>query len=219
MRKWLSGCLSLLMGMGLLGMNASSFGAANCYTGLILASGDFKLIDWRKSLTNPAGDGSFSHTDKAREEEIKDDVENLKETVLDEETTPFIHLHQSGKANLVDELEDDSSKAPRFRVSGLKESGGILRGTLLLPVSGHTGKANALKWAKTDTYDLVIESPSQGTQYLARNAKSQDVITAHEIELKLKKGEKVTLKYIRSGSLGPSGFHEGRVMEFVWDGN
>ena len=49
-------------------------------------------------------------------------------------------------------------------------------------------------------------------------AKSLDYTTAQEISLSLKAGEVVSLSYYRSGSGGPSGYPDGRVIEIEWDG-
>lgn len=106
----------------------------------------------------------------------------------------------------------------RIEISGLPSSG-ELKGTLLLPVSGHTGIPNAEKWAKTDTYSVYLEN-AQGQRLatLAENAKSQDMITFQEISAKIEAGKVYRLTYYRSGSGGPAGYPNGRIYEIIWDG-
>lgn len=168
---------------------------------------------WRNVITNSTSPGQFWASSQAREKEIQDTVTGMRETVLDDETTPFIQFFQTETATLKDLLENESDKSPDFEVTGLQ--GGTLQGTILLPVSGHTGKANALKWAKSDTYNLYLTNSKGVKTQLVKGAKSQDVVTIHEIELPLVKGEKFALTYERSGSLGPSGFPEGRTIYFT----
>lgn len=115
------------------------------------------------------------------------------------------------------------NSVPRILVSGLEESG-ILRGTLLLPASGHTGRA--YEYAQKDSYDIYLEevtgtnySSARKTAKIASNARSLDVITAQEIAVQLAPGKVYQITYHRSGSGGPGGFAEGRVLQIVWDGN
>lgn len=109
-------------------------------------------------------------------------------------------------------------EVPRIEVSGLGPSG-ILRGTLLLPVSSHTGMANAAKWAKTDTYDLyVLDASGKRILTIANSAPSRDFITAHELEIQMQPGQTYLLQYARSGSGGPSGYSDGRGYYLTWNG-
>ena len=88
----------------------------------------------------------------------------------------------------------------------------------MLPVSAHTGIANATKWAKTDTYSIYLEANGKVVATLANNVKSLDFITSQEISMNLQAGTVYQVTYHRSGSGGPGGFMEGRVLELVWDG-
>jgi hypothetical protein len=108
-------------------------------------------------------------------------------------------------------------RIPRIAVSGLG-SNGILAGTLLLPVSGHTGLADAKAWSTTDTYSVFCEDSKGARQVIAKDQKSLDYITAQELAVQLRPNEVYKLLYYRSGSGGPSGYADGRVLEIVWDG-
>jgi hypothetical protein len=143
----------------------------------------------------------------------------MENTVLVDEATPVMDYHLSDNVSwdYVRQGGDYGTGIyPKIKVSGLGSSGKLPL-TLLLPVSGHTGAANARKWAKSDTYDIVMNS-SSGSTHLASNKKSLGVVTVQEIIVSLKKNETVTIMYDRSGSAGPGGFSEGRYLEIVWDG-
>jgi len=108
-------------------------------------------------------------------------------------------------------------RIPRIAVSGLG-SAGILGGTLLLPVSGHTGLADAKAWSKSDTYSIFCEDPKGVRQVIAKDQKSLDYVTAQELAVRLRLNEVYRLLYYRSGSGGPEGYSDGRILEIVWDG-
>jgi len=118
----------------------------------------------------------------------------------------------------------------RFAVSGIGAKASV-DGTLLLPVSGHQGNANARAWALTDTYQIRLDSnpnqtPSTHSSWgrtgketiLLKDIKSLALVTKQEVTIPLIANIPVVVLYYRKGSAGPSGYVEGRVMEFIWDG-
>ena len=106
-------------------------------------------------------------------------------------------------------------RVPRIDVTGLGSSG-VLRGTLLLPVSGHTGIPNAESWSKTDTYEVRLMVDRVETT-IARGP-SLGMVTAQDIEIQMVPGKVYSVLYYRSGSGGPGGYSDGRTYDIVWDG-
>ena len=113
------------------------------------------------------------------------------------------------------------------KVSNVQKSAqageGSLNGTLLLPASGHTGAANARLYAASDTYSMTysISSDAAGKQFpsgeksLIKDAKSLGVVTLHEVSIPVFKGHMTRISYYRSGSGGPDGYFDGRVIDFI----
>lgn len=197
-----------------------------------------RLVDWRVDLTHESQTGSISATSAAREKKIEEAkawmenfIPNFRGDYGVGDIPPMIFVPAEGvHARYLDRSTGLNGVITRFAVSGLGKEG-VIRGTFLLPVSGHQGNANARKWAKTDTYSLKLDTNPKkeasthhswgGTgheTFLIKDAKSLDLVTAHEVEIELIKGVPVVVLYDRKGSAGPSGYVEGRVMEFIWDG-
>lgn len=178
-----------------------------------------KNMEWRSAFTNPSQVNTFIKSSKSREENIKDSIKDMENDVLVNQTTPGMGMIPIDKINekaLVEIGDYGSGIIGKYKVSKLG-SGGVYKASMLLPVSGHVGVENAKRWATTDTYSIIVESGGQRT-VLVKDAKSKDIVTVQEIEIPLIKGVPVRVMYNRSGSLGPSGFAEGRALDLVWDG-
>ena len=194
---------------------------------------------WRAKITNAQASGAVAPTSAAREEYINNAIgsqltfmnsnedtpemvfvqaEGVKVTVPAKEAldnvTPIPLAYQPGAAKQTKHYEE----VPRLNVTGLGPMG-VLRGTLLLPVSAHNGLANANAWAKVDKY-WVDTADAQGRQTgkVVVDAPSRGPITVQEVQIQLIPGQVVQLRYARNGSAGIAGYAEGRVYEFVWDG-
>ena len=157
----------------------------------------------------------FDHTDTpemifAAAEGVEITVPKLAFTNPENNTIPLNYVTDPAKQGFHYE------EVPAITVSGLGAEG-VLNGTLLLPVSGHTGIANARSWAKTDTYDIYLEGNGNKVM-LAQAAKSLDLITLQEVSMVLKAGVEYQLVYNRSGSMGPGGYPDGRIYKITWDG-
>ncbi len=191
---------------------------------------------WRASTTQMFK-GKMAKTTARREQIMKSRAAAMEDFILNfkgqygtgdippmefifEEGAKFTALSISGGLNGV---------ITRYAVSNLGSKGKV-RGTLLLPVSGHNGNANARRWAVTDFYQVRTDSnPTKaaathhswgrtGREVLLLRSKSLDLVTKQEVELQMLKDIPVVVLYEREGSAGIGGYVEGRVMEFVWDG-
>jgi hypothetical protein len=161
---------------------------------------------WRVNETHGFDDPAqpISPTHKTREGWIQAQVKLMTKAILDERSTPAIEFFASPKITLEwveSGRADHYGSIYRANVTHLP-SNGILMGTLLLPVSGHVGKENALAWAKSDTYTLFVKTQNQSTP-IASHVSSLGLVTLHD----------------RSGSLGVSGFTSGRSFKILWDGS
>jgi hypothetical protein len=189
-------------------------------------------IAWRKSATH--AETVEAATSQKRENEIEKRSKLMENEVLGigmpGDTPPLEFFSAEGVNERYIHHTDGNSHVPtRIVLSNVGPSGKV-KGTVLLPVSGHTGAANAKAWAKTDTYTLHVETSKdqQGKSWgsydganapvIAQDAKSLDLVTSHEVELQLSKDHVVRITYFRSGSGGPGGYFDGRVLELVWDG-
>lgn len=171
-----------------------------------------KLEDWRKAATNYIS-GDVMKTNQAREKEIrKNQLAMVKD--IKNDTTPGIELVEEVGSSYYYSSKNSpfGSGSSINHVIFDKTSGGEVRFTLLLPVSGHTGIQNAKAWAKTDTYKIWIQTTSN-KRYVLASGNSKDLVTYQDIKIPLKKGESVRLTYDRSGSAGPGGFPEGRTID------
>jgi len=178
-------------------------------------------------------------TSAAREAELKRLYKPMEDLIMGRDkghpspdTPPVEFVAAEGvRMRYLNHTTGDSGIPTRIEVSNVGASG-LLKGTILLPVSGHTGVANAQKWAKTDTYTLKydVSKDQAGKTYdnrigeggteliLVKDSKSLDLITSHDSEVKLVKDRIVRILYFRSGSGGPAGYFDGRVVELVWNG-
>lgn len=191
--------------------------------------------NWRGGFTQMQNKTSIARTSSERERVLQSNVQYMadfiEKTVKD--TPPMVFFAEAGlRQSVLVPFTYPTGKTPRIKVTGV--SGNVLRGTLLLPVSGHTGAANARQWAKTDRFDVTVAygpvSPDSGGYYsynsqreshLVRNVLSLDLVTALEVEIPLKQMgpnqyAPVTLYYYRLGvgnSMGaPGGYYEGRAI-------
>jgi hypothetical protein len=225
--------LSLFLVLLSLPLSQSSYAAQDCAS--VFGTTLPKEGDWRKNNTHPAKGGGFVATSAQRETEMADRTKLMGDEVLGigmhGDTPPIEFFVADGVTyQYVKHSQGTGGIVTRIAVSGLGASG-VVKGTLLVPVSGHTGAVDAKNWSKTDTYTIRTDvstdangSSWTGSHYgdsatvLVQDAKSLDLITAQELEVSLVKGRIVRLIYFRSGSGGPAGYYEGRVLELVWDG-
>ncbi|MES2966149.1 MAG: hypothetical protein V4760_19880 [Bdellovibrionota bacterium] len=180
---------------------------------------------WRASSTQ----GALYATSSAREADImsrqKWQLSMIDGTMLGHgDTPPMSFVAAKGEAALeVVRSNGLHGKFTRFEVKTSAANPSV-KGTLLLPVSGHVGLESATDWAKTDTFTIVAQvgQGPKGDQFpslsggtvLAKDVKSLDFVTKLEIEIPLSTNQQVRLLYYRSGSGGPGGYMEGRVMYF-----
>lgn len=91
--------------------------------------------------------------------------------------------------------------------------------TLLVPVSGHCGAANAKAWAgldpariaETNTFNVRITLPDGSKQTLS-NLEVDGYVTGVNLSVPLSAG-KITVEYWPDGSGGVGGYPEGRTLE------
>lgn len=198
---------------------------------------------WR-SATSYASNAVASSV--AREAAIKKEQTEMEDLILGRNGQPndippitFFAAEGVKQTYKVRTTFNDGDPITEIIVSNLGQSG-ILKGTLLVPVSGHVGLENAIAWSKSDTFQIAVDTTKDGGKtwkddsydvndngisnspnliYLANNAKSLGFVTKHDIEVKLEKNQPIRLVYFRSGSSGPAGYYNGRVMQITWDGN
>ncbi len=196
-------------------------------------------MSWRKDTTITSQSGEVARTSVAREAEIVKRHEIMLDEILgrgrSNDTPPmFLFAEEGVKANYLHITKGDTMFPTRIAISGIGPSG-ILKATVLLPASGHTGAANAYKYSKTDTYSMKEDYSSDpeaknwqslnstdGTEVflkpLVTDVKSTDLIMKQELEIHMKKGVGTRIIYYRSGSTGPLGYYDGRIIEMTWDG-
>ena len=192
-------------------------------------------IVWRATSTNADPiDSSVAATSSSREAKIqkleKWQITMINGTMLGHADTPPMYFVPADGQNAVELVHSGGLHGvfTHFHVTGIGPSG-ILKGTLLLPVSGHLGFPQAQIWAKQDKYNITsqVGAGPQGDQFgsynggtvLVANGQSLDLITKQEVSIQLVAGQQVRVLYFRQGSGGPGGYPEGRVMIFTWDGN
>lgn len=174
-----------------------------------------RLAGWRARLTRVNASKQLSRTSFEREEYIFDLAREMRESISESATPVMEFIQEEGV--LFAELQAVDQHTPfRVKVRGLADDG-ILRGTLILPVSAHTGLKDALVWAGTDLYQLEVSVGNGPRVPLVKNSESLGEMTFHEVEIPLKKGEIVKIYYYRNGSGGPMGFAGGRIIEFLWE--
>lgn len=193
--------------------------------------------DWRSASTNTIAQG-LSRTSAAREKWLQDASQSMLNFLHNEHDTPemvfaaedgvisiapTIAIQNSARNTIPLNYTLDANKqgfhydqVPRIDITGLGPSG-ILRGTLLLPVSGHTGLANAKQWAISDKYTIVLQTQA-GRQTLVSDAPSRAMVTSQELEIHMVPNTLYRVLYFRSGSGGPPGYPDGRTYDIYWDG-
>jgi len=179
-----------------------------------------KIADWRSKTTNANLDGKYNPTTQVREKEIKEYAVALRrECLVDGHAAEMEIFFEEGVDYSILKNRGDYGTHinPRYEVTGLGKSG-ILRGTILAQVSGHTSSADALRWAKSDTFSIDLKKDGKRVASLATNAKSKDVVTVQEISFQMEPKKVYRLLYERKGSAGAEAYPEGRVIELVWDG-
>lgn len=108
------------------------------------------------------------------------------------------------------------SITPAYTISKLDKSG-KLDMMMLIPTSGHTGLANAQKWAVQSKYNIRIIHADGSVQNLGK-IQSVDLVTQHGMSINLQKGM-TKIQIWADGSAGVGGFKAGREMEVNWSGN
>jgi hypothetical protein len=209
---------SFALGLGF-SSNSYAVGKLKCEN-ILTPSKYVKLVSWRAKITN----GAIVKSDANREGEIKTQVQDLTDSILQSATPAYLITPATGVKlkQLVVGQGYQTRTVDRFQVSGLGKSG-TLSLTALLPVSAHTTLADARSWAKSDTYYLYAtvgdkNSYYSGKRFFELSDKSKDLVTLQELSIKLPANKLVTLFYYRSGSAGVGGYIEGRAIELIWDG-
>jgi hypothetical protein len=214
--------------LGLVSFSVSAHAAPTCvdvFNPTIAAAAAPKAAAWRATSTQ----GPFNATTAAREAEIKRQ-EAWQYSMIDGsmlghgDTPPMYFVSAAGEVSR--ELVRSQGLHGTFTHVEVKTAAAnpTVKGTLLLPVSGHVGLDSAKDWAKKDTFTIIAQvgqgpngdqfpSLSGGTT-LAKDVKSLDFITKLETEIPLVRGKQVRVLYYRQGSGGPGGYMEGRVMLF-----
>jgi hypothetical protein len=195
-------------------------------------------VIWRKDTTHVLPNGEIVPSSGNREKnmqtvslQMEDFILNFKGEYGTGDIPPMrffpvegANIHATAVANGLNGI------ITQYSVSGVGAKAAI-EGTLLLPVSGHSGNSNARTWALTDTYDVRLDSnptlePATHYSYghtrkekiLVKDTKSLGLVTKQEVSIPLIAHVPVVVLYYRRGSAGPSGYIEGRVMEFLWNG-
>lgn len=173
-----------------------------------------RLAKWRAASTHEVAAGIVL-TNKPREQKLQRIKASMNETVLNQ-ATPVLRVVETSEASLdmTEQAHYENGVYAKYNVSTGGEP--VLRATLLLPVSGHTGVEDAKKWATTDTYTIWAEVDGKKT-FLAQDVKSLDLITLQDVAIPLEKDKEVKVYYQRSGN-SIYGFVAGRVLGFTWDG-
>ncbi len=206
-------CLSLFLSLG----GSSVFASQNLCKKLLHPVNQAEYA-WRKNFTHDLS-GEAWITDAVREKQIQDSIKNMTDEhngvfAGHPDTPPMVLIPVAGtKITFTQKWQEYSPMVAK--VTGASD--GVLRVTVLLPVSAHTGLADATRWAASDTYSLSIKYGNGAETTIVKDAKSLGMITTHEVEIPLKEGQPVTLFYYRSGSGGPGGYSGGRILEMTWD--
>jgi hypothetical protein len=197
-------------------------------------------ISYREHQSHSLPNGEFVKTSAAREALIKSTIPSMENFILHfrgeygEGDIPWLRFfpEEGTQVQYLSESHGLNHVVTRIVVKGKEPK---LRGTLLLPVSGHSNDkgVNARRWAKTDKYNVNIvthrESQRSSGPYtfdprnygtpLLDHAPSLDLVTIQEIEIPLNPDPKgsVTVLYWRHGSAGVEGYVEGRLIEIFFD--
>jgi hypothetical protein len=103
-----------------------------------------------------------------------------------------------------------SFQGPCEYTVGQQPADGIMRVTIMAPVSGHTGADNARKWAKSDSFNVKVTLPD-GTVLKKSGLRSKDLVTMADVDFPAQKG-KTKIEYWRDGSFGVGGYGSGRTI-------
>lgn len=182
--------------------------AASCPTSLEL--------QWRSGVTHLLPNKEAAATSSLRETKMQGVKQALEDFIFKHVDVPEMEFI-AAEGVVVKLIKTwQKNELPFIEVGNLP--GGVLHGTILLPVSGHLGNENARKWAKTDTYTLYLKDEAGATTAIVQSAASLEAVTFQELQIQLVKGQVYRLEYHRSGSGGPSGFPGGRILDIRWDG-
>jgi hypothetical protein len=196
----------------------------------------------REAKSHPTQSGVYVSTSAQREKEMLRAETSMIDMILNYHSKGngdippmrfFPAESLKSQVKLVVETTGDHGIITKYRVSGLQGKD-YVEGTLLLPVSGHNGNANAYAWSKSDKYTLAWDTNLRATarsqwgkdgkiQDLLVDVPSRDLVTFQDIRIPLLRNTPIVLLYYRLGrkSWGggePDGYVEGRVIEFTWDG-
>ncbi|MFN7453091.1 MAG: hypothetical protein ACK5RO_00375 [Pseudobdellovibrionaceae bacterium] len=192
-------------------------------------------VDWRKDFSFSLIGGKPVRSSPQREREMASEHKAMVDEIMGKDKdTP--HLRFFAEDGIL-QTEIAASKylsgmTPRVEVKGVQ--GNTLRATVMLPVSGHAGTQNAIKWAKEDLFTVSVSYGEKGPRthqiqkkelaLIVNKFKSLDLVTVLEIEIPLMRNTAgdllpVNLYYHRLGLdnyLGaPEGYWEGRVLTIV----
>jgi hypothetical protein len=185
---------------------------------------DISVTHDRLKAEHLYADGSMAPSSPVREQAIAARLDLMNQEIFgigkfDHPDIPSIEIFPADGIQVKQLVATNGTEIPRMEVSGIGPSG-VMKATLLLPVSGHTGVENAKKWALTDTYHVNRDDSQNPTQtLLIPESKSLGSVTSHEVEIPLLKSGITRIYYYRSGSGGPGGFPSGRIYEILWNGN
>jgi|GEM_PF-2086833 len=186
-----------------------------CTSALSMKKSVAGWASWRREVTNALPDGSAVKTDNSREGEIRRTMKTMaKDVVADESTPMMITIPESG-TKFKYTVESEGYGTGTIDKISVKSETGLLRLTMLLPVSGHVGPDNAVKWSTNDMYSIFVTAPDGQRTNLVRT-KSKGIVTIQEVEVPLVRGQTVRVQYSRDGSAGPGGFIEGRTLDIEW---
>lgn len=200
----------------------------------IFTPGNSVAIVGRGAITHLHG-GNYAASNHARETHImqirqtmEDEILGVKAYAGHGDTPPIEFISEYGvNEQYVFHTIGNGPTQSIMKVSNVQKSAqageGFLNGTLMLPASGHTGAANARLYAASDTYSVTysISSDAAGKQFsgaeksLIKDTKSLGFVTLHEVSIPMIKGHVTRIFYYRSGSGGPGGYYDGRVIDFI----
>jgi hypothetical protein len=213
----------------------SSAKASNC--GTVYSSGFMSNADveWRKDFSFSLLGGEPVKTSPQREQLIAKEHKAMVDEIMGPaRDTPHLRFFAEEGLLQTETVASKymSGKTPRIEVERVQND--TLRATVILPVSGHAGTQNAIKWAKEDQFTLSVSYGEKGPHthriekrdltILVDKFKSLDLMTVLEIEIPLRRDPSgdfvpVNLYYHRLGLdsyLGaPEGYWEGRVLTIV----
>ena len=120
--------------------------------------------------------------------------------------TPAFELISHGVPMRQTKEVDEYTQGARYEIDQAHLSAGSMQATLLLPVSGHVGRAEAKRYRRTNQYNLVLNGST-----LAKVA-ANDYVTELPVTLSLQPGRNL-IEFWPDGSGGVGGFQGGREIE------